>query len=99
MMPSRSVYRYTFLPETPLEEVEAALVLALVATEALHGEAQVRLDAAHHLDAERRVLVIDGTTAVGLDLNKLFWSFAAGEFGEGAFRVERLAAEPVAAAG
>src|SRR5262249_15574154 len=42
---SRELYRYTFAPEVPPEEVEATLLLALFAVESLHGEAQVRLDA------------------------------------------------------
>lgn len=93
-----NIYKYTFDPATPTEEIEAALVLAILAVESLHGEAQVRLDAAHYLDAAGRALVIDGTTAVGQDLNKLFCGFASGEFGEGAFRVERVAAAAAAVA-
>lgn len=93
-----NLYRYTFRPETPLEEIEAALVLAVLAAESLHGDAHVRLDAGHSFDPEQRTLVIDATTAVGHDLNKLFCGFAAGEFGDGAFRVERLTSEPAAAA-
>ncbi len=40
----KDVYRYGFQPCVPLEEVEASLLLALMATESLHGEAQVRLE-------------------------------------------------------
>ena len=47
---TKELYRYTFKPDVPLEEVEASLLLAVLATESLHGEAQVRLDAAHFLD-------------------------------------------------
>jgi hypothetical protein len=92
------LYRYEFTAETPAEEIEAALLLALVATEALHGEAQTRLDAGHAVNLERRTLVIDASTAVGHDLTKLFTGFVSGEFGEGAFRVERVQAEAVEAA-
>lgn len=34
------------------------LVLALLTTESLHGEAQTRLDAAHYFDADQRACVI-----------------------------------------
>lgn len=87
------LYKYTFDPQTPPEEIEAVLVLAIFGAESLHGESQVRLDAAHYLDVEGRALVIDGATAVGVDLNKLICGFAAGEFGDGGFRVERVGAE------
>lgn len=93
------LYKYTFDPATPPEEIEAVLVLAIFAAESLHGESQVRLDAGHYLDVEGRTLVIDGTTVVGQDLNKLFCGFAAGEFGEACFRVERVPArEPAVVA-
>lgn len=86
------VYRYGFCSEACLEEVESALLLAIFATESLHGEAQTRLDAAHLFDPDRRACVIDAGTAVGRDLNKLFAGFLAREFGEDSFKVERLLA-------
>ena len=85
-----SVYRYTFATDIPSEETEATLVLALLAAESLHGEAQVRLDVAHHLDPDRHACAIDAGTDVGRDLNKLFTGFLRREFGEEAFKVERL---------
>jgi hypothetical protein len=97
-----NIYRYTFVPEVPVEEVEASLVLSVFAAESLHGESQVRLDAAHAFDAAGRTCVIDAGTAVGRDLNCLFVGFLRREFGEQAFRVERLggaARTPEVAAG
>jgi hypothetical protein len=89
-----NLYRYVFSAEVPVEEVEASLVLALFAVESLHGEAQTRLDARHWLDAERRACVVDAGTPVGRALNRLFVGFLRREFGEAAFRVERLAGVP-----
>lgn len=86
----RELYRYGFQPHVPLEEVEASLLLALLATECLHGEAQVRLDASHFLDPDRRACVIDAGTPVGRDTNRLFVGFIKREFGEDAFQVERV---------
>lgn len=86
----KELYRYEFPPGVPLEEVEASLLLAVLATESLHGEAQVRLDASHYLDPERRACVIDATTPVGRDVNRLFVGFLRREFGEDAFTVERV---------
>src|SRR5262245_3161562 len=91
---TRQLYRYAFAPGAPLEEVEATLALALLAVQALHGEAQARLDAAHYLDAGGRACVIDAGTAVGRDLNRLFTGLMRREFGEDAFAVERVDAAP-----
>jgi len=74
----------------PLEDVEAALVLALMAAESLHGAAQLRLDAAHYLDAERRACVVDASTELGRHLNQLFIGFLRRELEQQSFRVERL---------
>jgi hypothetical protein len=84
------IYRYVFNAAVAMDEVEASLLLAVVAAESLHGESQVRLDASHYLDPIKRACVIDAATAVGRDVNRLFVGFLRREFGEDAFRVERL---------
>jgi hypothetical protein len=96
---SANIYRYKFAPSVAFEEVESSLVLALMATESLHGESQVRLDAGHATDAFTRTCVIEASTAVGRDLNRLFVGFIRREFGEDAFQVERVdsAVTPTAA--
>ncbi len=83
------LYRYEFRPDVPLEEVEASLLLAFLATESLHGESQVRLDASHCLNHEQRACVIDARTRVGRDINRLFVGFLRHEFGEDSFTIER----------
>src|SRR5438093_4217560 len=97
----QGIYRYRFGDQTPVEEIEASLVLALFAVESLHGEAQTRLDTAHYLDPDRRTCVIDASTAVGRDLSRIFTGFLAREFGPDGFQVERVDAvgvrEPQAA--
>ena len=84
------MYRYEFQSDAPLEEIEEALLLAILATESLHGEAQVRLDAAHYLDPAKHACIIDGSTAVGRDINRLFTGFLAREFGRDAFKVKHV---------
>lgn len=91
---TKDIYRYSFRRHVPLEDVEATLVLALMGAESLHGEAQVRLDAAHFLDSERGACVIDASTSVGRDFNRLFVGFVRREFGVDAFTVERVDAFP-----
>jgi hypothetical protein len=93
-----AVYRYVFEPGISIEDAEAALLLAILAAEALHGEAQVRLDAGHYFDAEQRRCVINADTAVGQDVSRLFVSFLAREFGPESFRTERIAAGELAGA-
>lgn len=92
-------YRYEFTPAIPAAEAEVTLVLALFTVEALHGEAQTRLDAAHAFDPDRRVVVIAADTPVGRDLNRVFLKLITREFGPASFRVARAVAdrpEPVA---
>lgn len=91
-------YRYDFSTNVPIEDVEASLVLAILGVEALHGEAQVKLSAAHYIDAAERMCVIDAGDAVGQDLNRLFAGYARREFGPEAFRVKRLDGVSAAAA-
>jgi len=93
----RDIYRYTFKPEIPVQQIGDSLFLAVFASEGLHGRAQVRLDAAFFLDEKNRTCVVDATTPVGQSIAQIFTGFLAREFGEDAFTVERvLSDEPVA---
>lgn len=87
---SAEIYRYRFAPCVPFEEVESSLVLAIMSAESLHGQAQVRLDVAHAVDPHKRSCVIDASTSVGRDVNRLFIGFVSREFGEDAFHVARV---------
>lgn len=87
---SAVVYRYKFATNVPIEEIEASVVLAIMAAESLHGQTQVRLDAAHAVDPAKRTCVIDVSTLVGQDLNRLFAGFVTREFGPDAFDVEHI---------
>lgn len=92
---SKELYRYQFQANAPMAEIEESLFLALLGAECLHGEAQVRLDAAHFLDFGKHACIIDASTAVGRDFNRLFTGFVAREFGRNAFQVKHL--EPTVA--
>lgn len=91
---TKELYRYRFSAEVPIDEVEASFLLAVLATESLHGEAQTRLDASHYLDPIARACVIDAGTQVGRDLNRLFIGFIVREFGRDVFTVERISKQP-----
>jgi len=84
------IYRYTFSHSINVDDIKATLVRAILATNSLHGESIVRLDASHTFDTPKQACVIDGTTDAGRDLNRLFVGFVRCEFGEDAFRVERV---------
>src|SRR5262249_11844096 len=74
-----TVYVYDPPPRVALAEAEETLVLAPLATESLHGEAQARLAAPPLLDREPRACVMEADTAVGRDFNRLFVNFVRRE--------------------
>ena len=90
---NRELYRYNFNSNVPLGDVEESLLLAVLATESLHGRSLVRLDASFCLDAGKRSCVVDAATDVGRAIASIFTGFLTREFGEEAFKVERIAAE------
>ena len=85
-----AAYQYTFAGSVSLEEVQASMLLAVFAAESLHGETQMLLDGAHTFDQEARRLVVDATTEIGRDLNRVFFGFLRREFGPEAFSVSRI---------
>ena len=85
------LYRYDFDETVATEDIESALLLAVWGCEALHGEAQTRLDAAHYFDRPKCACVVDARTPVGRDLNRLFVGFISREIGMDAFTIERIA--------
>jgi hypothetical protein len=86
----QQIYVFSFAPRIPLDEVQGTLRLAVLAAEAIHGEADVLVDAVHNLDVNGRKCCIDAVTPAGRDLLRLFSSFVRREFGAGAFRIERV---------
>lgn len=95
---AREIYRYVFNDTVPFAEVLATVDLALIAVESIHGESRSRLDARFSDDAAKRSVVIDAGTDVGQALNQVFVGYVRREFGETAFRVERLNRVPESAA-
>lgn len=87
---TNEVYRYVLCRPVPFPDVMATFDLALIAVQSLHGHERTRLDAGFASDAGRQTIVIDAATPVGQALNQIFMGFARREFGEHAFRVERV---------
>jgi hypothetical protein len=86
----KECFKYVFDAAVDAADIETSLLLAMLAAESLHGESQVRLEAAHAWDAEGRTCVLDAGGDVGRDLNRLFVGFIRREFGEDSFHVERV---------
>jgi len=86
---NRDLRRYAFGKAIPASDIEETLLLAVLAAEGLHGQAQVRLEAAYDFDHERHTCVIDCGSDVGRDICRIFTGFAIREYGEDAFKVAR----------
>ncbi|QDU28845.1 hypothetical protein ETAA8_39500 [Anatilimnocola aggregata] len=80
-------YRYEFSHDLAIEDVEASLLLAIMAAESLFGESQTRLEARHFLDVDQRACIVDVSTSVGDSFNKLFTGFLTRECGPDSFTV------------
>ncbi len=83
-------YKYCFDPKLPVKEVEESLLLAVLAVECLHGRSKVRLDASFSLDAKAHTCIVNASTEVGCAIARIFTGFLNNEFGELAFKVERI---------
>lgn len=90
----REVYRYTFHESVDLDDIETSLLLSIMSIESLHGESQARLDVQHLLDCDQRACVIDASTPVGRDMNRLFTGYVRREFGDDHFTVKRVDSIP-----
>jgi len=80
-MPVQSVC-YRFKPTVGFDDVEAALLLAAVSAESLHGPASARLDLAYAADPKQHLCVLDDSTAAGRDFNKAFLGLVTRDLGD-----------------
>jgi predicted outer membrane lipoprotein len=80
---TRTTYHFTFARHVPIEAVEDALVLAVLAATAVAKHPR----GAHRLDPRRRTCSIDARSAAGAALLRVFFAYVLGMFGAGAFRV------------
>lgn len=87
------VFRFSISNDVPLVEAEMTLQLATFAAEGLFGSARVRLDFGYHLDTNRHAILVDGSKEAGAAVVKVFASLLLREFGEEAFRVERVCSQ------
>ena len=81
-------YRYTFNDGVPMEDVWDDLLVAVCAAEALHGRAQLRMDATFRLETKARRCVVDASTPVGRTLARVFTELLSRLYSEQAFTVK-----------
>lgn len=85
-----AVFRFSFDEDVNLIEAEATLQLAILAAEGLLGESRVRMEFSYHLDAPRAALLVDGSTASGDAIVRIYTAFLSREFGSDRFAVRRM---------
>lgn len=81
---------FVFEPHVALTDAEMSLHLAMFAVEGLVGRVQVRLDGKYQIDADKHAIAIDGGNRVSQLIARVFAGLLNREFGEDAFRIERV---------
>jgi hypothetical protein len=84
---TRTTYHFSFKKSVPMDAVEDALVLAVLAAEAVEGSARDTRRATHTIDDLRRTCVVDARTATGAAVVRVLFAYLLGMFGLRAFRV------------
>ncbi len=84
-----TVYNYRFESGVPLGEAESTLARAIVAAEALHGSANVRLGTRYSINEPHHACVIEARHKAGGTVARIFTGFLIHEFGEDSFKVSR----------
>jgi hypothetical protein len=87
---TEEAYRYRFDEGVDLHQAEETLLLSVLATEGLYGQARVRMDAAYSVDKALRAIIVDASTDVGQALSAIFTAFILREFGSGRVHVRRV---------
>jgi len=87
---SRTIYHYRFDTDLPMDAIKGSLLLAVIAVEGLKGRARVQLEARFKLNKNKRSCEIEANTDVGESIARIFTVFLVKEFGEQAFKVERV---------
>jgi hypothetical protein len=84
---NNAIQKIRFHDSVDLEQAENTLLLSIIAAEALHGQAAVRLETRYFFSEEKRACVIECSGKVSDDVIKIFTGFLIHEFGEDAFSI------------
>lgn len=82
--------RYSFSTETDMNDVHAAMLLAMWGVESLHGQTAFHRDARYFLDTDERTCTIGLKTEVSRDLNQLFDGFLRRELRADAYWITHI---------
>lgn len=88
---TQETYKYRFDQTVPAQDLEDTFMLALLAVESLHSRSRVCMECRFLIDKHNRTCIIHAATTVGRDLACIFTGFVTCEYGERAFRIERIA--------
>jgi len=86
---SGTIYRYDFSDSVEMGRVEDSLLISVISAEALHGRAQVNLDADFQLNEEGRFCEVEAGSEVGRDIARILTGLLTVELSESAFTVAR----------
>jgi len=87
---NRKVYRYNFKTDADFSEALNSFDLAVVAVEAIYGEARVRIECRYADNPQTRRIAIMADTDVGNAVNLVFTKFAIVEFGIESFTIDHV---------
>jgi hypothetical protein len=87
---AKRIYRYEFAASAAIADVESSILLAEMAIESIHGESDSELDLGYFLHRQKRQLIVDATTEVGRNFNRLLVGFFRREFVGNDYSVERV---------
>jgi len=86
---TENVYLYLFDETVEMSGISDSLLMAVAGAEAIHGRAEVNLDAVFELSEENRVCRVDASSGVGRDIARIFVEFLALKIGEDKFTVRQ----------
>lgn len=86
----KPAYRYNFKSDADFSEALITFDLAVIATEAIYGEARVRLEVRFVDNRQKRRIAIMADTEVAKAANLFFTKFALVEFGNDSFTIDQI---------
>ena len=87
---NKTIYHYQIKDGVLMSAVKDSLLLSIMATESLFGRPRINLEARFRLERVSRVCIIDIGTQVGETIARVFTGLLIREFGEQAFKVEKV---------
>ena len=87
---NKTIYHYQIKDGILLDAVKDSLLISIMAVESLFGRSRINLEARFRLEKMNRVCIIDVGTLIGETIARVFTGLLIREFGEQAFKVERM---------